>query len=406
MRRRDFISAAGAMAIGAGATFGNQGNPGAPHVWTKEIYESSISSRCWWYTPYDTGWGQEYGEPGLISRDDELRQIVEMELGLGEIPPWAEVLVTRGIKYACPCGHYRYPSPFLELLAHIGAERAPGFPHGCFAVDGDRKRQAMDYCLCLDTWLTGAGPEVAAQELALLGHRKIDWERACADLWQTLGAHEEWRELAVERLLHLLRFWVKFTVWDDDAASEFGRDEYLGTCKGLLRPFEEIDMVLPAFDEGASPRLQRLTQRLKSECPEELQWGDDFVTEWWLCAPKAFRFLECNLWQIGRGRRVVQGEPVPVFLGCEDTYPNQDEAAAWFAAFTEALAGWWQGATPAGQVGNRVSDLLGTPTPVKAWLVRLFRRKLMRLVENGEQFTSLVTPERAGRRGTGKLFGI
>jgi hypothetical protein len=30
----------------------------------------------------------------------------------------------------------------------------------------------------------------------------------------------------------------------------------------------------------------------------------------------------------------------------------------------------------------------------------------MRLVENGEQFTSLVTPERAGRRGTGKLFGI
>jgi len=163
----------------------------------------------------------------------------------------------------------------------------------------------MDYCLFLDTWLAGAGPEAASRELTLLGHRKVDWEVGCADLWQILGPREEWRELAVERVLHLLRFWVKFAVWDDDRASQYGRGEYVGTCKGLSRPFEEIDMLLPAFDEASSPRLRRLEERLASACPSALRWDDTFVPVWWLCAPKAFRFLERNLWQIGQGRRVA-----------------------------------------------------------------------------------------------------
>jgi hypothetical protein len=41
--------------------------------WSKEVYESSLSSRCWWYTPYDEGWTDGVG----IAVDDELRQIVE-----------------------------------------------------------------------------------------------------------------------------------------------------------------------------------------------------------------------------------------------------------------------------------------------------------------------------------------
>jgi len=264
----------------------------------------------------------------------------------------------------------------------------------------------MDYCLFLDTWLAGAGPEAASRELTLLGHRKVDWEVGCADLWQILGPREEWRELAVERVLHLLRFWVKFAVWDDDRASQYGRGEYVGTCKGLSRPFEEIDMLLPAFDEASSPRLRRLEERLASACPSALRWDDTFVPVWWLCAPKAFRFLERNLWQIGQGRRVAPGEMVPAFLSCDDTYPNQDEAAAWFASFTDALEGWWRGAAPRGQVGERVSGLLGPQTPVKSWLVRLFLRKLRRLVENGEEFASLVSPTHSHRRGTGALYGL
>ncbi len=53
--------------------------------WTRENYEKSISSRCWWYTSYDAGWNgcREYGTD--ISTDDELRQIAAMEQELGVV---------------------------------------------------------------------------------------------------------------------------------------------------------------------------------------------------------------------------------------------------------------------------------------------------------------------------------
>jgi hypothetical protein len=49
--------------------------------WDKETYERSISSRCWWFTPYDSGQWND-----LIRADDELRQIVEMEVALDGVP--------------------------------------------------------------------------------------------------------------------------------------------------------------------------------------------------------------------------------------------------------------------------------------------------------------------------------
>ena len=38
--------------------------------WTREAYEASVSSRCWWFTPYDDGWAGSN-----LARDDELRGI-------------------------------------------------------------------------------------------------------------------------------------------------------------------------------------------------------------------------------------------------------------------------------------------------------------------------------------------
>lgn len=56
--------------------------------WSKDTYEQSLSSRCWWFTPYDGGQWSD-----TICADDELRRIVEMEATLGDVPPWAQQIV-------------------------------------------------------------------------------------------------------------------------------------------------------------------------------------------------------------------------------------------------------------------------------------------------------------------------
>ena len=110
--------------------------------WNKETYERSMSSRCWWFTPYDGGQWND-----LIRADDELRQIVEMETMLDGVPQWAARIVERSIHTACPCGHYLFPLPYLEVLEAIGTMAPPTFVHSCFAVERERKRQAQDYAL-------------------------------------------------------------------------------------------------------------------------------------------------------------------------------------------------------------------------------------------------------------------
>jgi hypothetical protein len=113
--------------------------------------------------------------------------------------------------------------------------------------------------------------------------------------------------------------------------------------------------------------------------------GGDHLTCGWLCAPKAFRYLERIVWEIGggrsaRGRIAQKGERVPGFLRCEDTWPNLAEALAWWHAYLATLDGWWREEPEQGAVAVQVYRRLGEPTPVKRWLVRLLRHSL-RLAE-------------------------
>ncbi len=364
--------------------------------WTQECYQQSLSSRCWYFTPYDGGvWSD------LVREDVELAQIVGMEYALGVVPLWARHVVEGAINQACPCGHYLFPRPYLEVLDAIGTQTPPRVIHSCFTVGRERKRQAMDYCLCLDAWLAGAAPKAPACELLVLGYRKVDWYAICRDLWQTLGERDECKTLLVERVLHSVRWAIKFTVWDGDSASEFGRDRYLGAYSetGDAVSIDGYYERPPADYEQASPRVQQIESRLDGLCPD---W-DVFrgqLSEWWLCAPKSFRFLERILWAIGQGRPLRSGDKVPGFLRCEDTYPSQDEAAAWWNVFRDALDGWWRGQPRDGPVADDVGSRLGESTPVKCWLVRLFAHKLWRLEENGEQLTHLVRAGHGHRRGT------
>lgn len=368
--------------------------------WSKEVFENSISSRCWNYTPYEEGWdgARKYGAD--LPKDDELRQIVEMEQELGIVPEWARQLVERDINYVCPCGHYLFPKPYLEAVSAIGSQSVAPMIHTCFTVERERKKEMMDYCLCLDAWLAGASPEAPARELMVLSHRKIDWMTVCADLWEVLGDHSERKCLLVERFLHLIRHSIKWCVWDDDLATEFGRDQYLGDYIPETARYGNPALRIAGFQEKASPRVKRIEARL-AEISEGLPVD---LEEWWLCAPKAFRFLERNLWMIGKEGLHREGEEIPCFLQCEDTYPNQDKVAEWYRAFCAALSGWWREQPEKGDVADEVNQRLGETTPVKRWLVRLLLRKLRRLEQNDEQFTNLVAPKHNHKRGTSPVI--
>jgi len=319
-----------------------------------------------------------------------------MEASLPDIPQWARDV---GIDLVPPCGLYNFPEPLLQVLSLIGSADPVAisrtFKLKCYAADAERKRHAQDYCLCLDAWLAGAGPEAPAAELNALSLRKIDWSAVCRDLWSMLGDRTEKKELQVELVLNAIRHAIKVSRWTDDPGTVFGRDQFLGEYK------EWPDFV----DYGVyahSARAQRTIARLKELNPDwtwETMSRVDYGT-WWLCAPKAFRFLEHDLWAIGHNGPAGPEDDVPGFLRCEDTYPNQDDAAAWFHGFCEALDAWWRGEKPTGQVGEMVSERLGDSSPVKQWLVRLFLKKLKMYEATSGILKSLVRPLPGRKRGT------
>lgn len=315
-------------------------------MWTKEVYEKSVSSRCWCYTPYDAGWDESHRHGPDMRADNELEQIVAMERALGGVPEWAQRVVETSINFLPPCGHYLFPGVYLEAVSAIGEEAPPTFVHACYAVERERKERMTDYLFCLDAWLAGAAPEEAAGELEARGRTEVDWQAVCADLWNVLGERTETKELLVERTLHRQRWWLKSTVWDDDARDVFCRDQYLGEVRCSRDHYGNPAFRDPYFAESKSHRIQRVEARLAEIC-QDWEWFKDVIDWSWLCAPKAFRFLEGLLWSIGKERPAVSlpsyplenPEQVPGFLRCEDTYPDREQASRWSQSFLAALLG-------------------------------------------------------------------
>jgi len=112
--------------------------------WCRETYEQSVSSRCWTFTPYDDGWGP------ALSADGELREIVEVERSLGEVPSWARDIAEGAVRLPPFCPHHAFPQPYLEVLDAIGSQppcgrcksnaglvpgtRSPAARHGVYGV--------------------------------------------------------------------------------------------------------------------------------------------------------------------------------------------------------------------------------------------------------------------------------
>jgi len=385
------------MAGGAGREDVNWEAKVSNAKWSKERYDAAVLSEWWWFTPYDKD-DPSYWQN--VSKDDEMRELVAMEESLGLVPQWVRSV---GIGYLPPCGLYTFPQPLLQVISLIGAGDEvtidETFKQQCYAADRDRKRAAQDYCLCLDAWVAGAEPNDPVAELDAFASRRIDWSSVCADLWSVLGTRTQKKELQVELLLNAVRHAVKTCRWADDAGTVFCRGQYLGNYKA------NSDGTVSYGTYLHSPRARRIVDRLK-ELDPEWEWAKmskvDYGT-WWLCAPKAFRFLEYDLWAIGKGHPIENGQDVPGFLHCEDTYPSQDEAAAWYSQFCAALEAWWRGNNPTTRVGEAVSQRLGERSPVKQWLVRVFLKKLKMYEATSGIFNGLVHPNPQRKRGTRPL---
>jgi len=355
---------------------------GSTVEWCREAYATSISSRCWWFTPYDAGWDA----CANISKDTELKEIVVMEATLSLVLDWARQIVETSIRFLPACGAYTFPLPFLECVSAIGEQTPPTFVHGCFTADSAQKKAMQDYCLCLDAWLAGASPDSAAAELAALGYRKIDWHKVCRGLWNVLSPRSELKELLIERLLHSQRWKIKSYPWDNNPCDQFGRDQYLGDfrqdgCEAKREGY--IACELHGFKEKSSPRINELERKLVASCAD-WKWFRYTIEYGWMCSPKAFRHLECLIWSIGKERQAAttrdhplkDAQQVPGLLQCEDTYLNQDEAAAWWRDFLSSLAAWWQGKELTGPLGGDITGRLVQRTPLKRWLVRLLVRNV------------------------------
>ena len=123
--------------------------------------------------------------------------------------------------------------------------------------------------------------------------------------------------------------------------------------------------------------------RLSAICPD-WPWFRSFIRDSWLCAPKAFRFLERLLWCVGKEKRAVSlpshpmesGDRVPGYLQCEDTYRNIAGGKEWVRAFVAGMRLWIAGGEPDGTVASDIQRRLADRTPVKLWLVGLYLRKI------------------------------
>jgi len=237
--------------------------------------------------------------------------------------------------------------------------------------------QAIVYCL--DAWLHSAPLETAIWELERHSIDGRDWAGIVSRITTTLGEPHPLRVLLIERLIHRLRWWIKVHSWDNDGRTQFGLDQYLGDPRGDgdWGDFGDPELRDPYFVELGEPDIVTMEERIRIEVTD----GEALlvrVQSTWLCAPKAFRYIERILTEIG----CIGTTDTPDFnqrlLDCDDTYPDFEQAREWETTLLNRLASWLVGDSDA------VPEL-GPVTPTKHWLAGLLRYRLT-LMDNWSRF--------------------
>lgn len=354
--------------------------------WTKQAYESSVTSRCWSCTPWEAGWDQ-------IQQLPEVKAVFAEETALGQVPQWAEEVVDRMIAQMPLCGHYSFPRPILQVCRAIGDRKCPDFVIGHYTAEPQRKRLMSYYVFCLDAWLKQAPLEVAKAELAMRDNLGRDWAAILEAVYKTLGTACEPKTLCVRRLIHRQRWWIKTLIWCDDRRDRFMLDVYSGDVRGdeaNYGAYGNSPFGDPYFVERDLPEMKELAEQIRTTAPggKELL---GLLEHNHLCGPKAFRHLERLILRIGSlGSQAEPDYDAPI-LQCDDTYPDFGACEAWYKAFVSSLNAWLDGD------GQTVGEL-GEVTPVKRWLVRILLHKV-RLYEQHNPFGRLVGIKPAGKSG-------
>ena len=357
--------------------------------WSEQAFLTSATRRGFGCTAYVESWRN-------CEQSAELRSIFDEEVALQYVPEWAIDIVDRMLSSPlAPCGHYSFPTPVLQVCKAIGEERAPDFVIGCYTADSARKTLLSYYIFCLDAWLKEAPLSIASAELARRDSLGKDWGQVLQNIYQTLGERDPIKRLLIERLLHRLRWWVKTHTWEGDRRDRFMLDSYLGDVRGRgdWGEFGEEGLEDPYFTEMEEAEVRRLEQEIRQRVPG----SKDLLTriqETWLCAPKAFRYLERVIIEIGSMGTTEKPDLSRSVLQCEDTYPDLAAHRRWYDSFMMALEAWLAGRTEA-------IPALGEVTPVKHWLVRMLRHRL----ELMSQWTRFVAGIPQGRSGLGAVTG-
>jgi len=164
--------------------------------WSKETYERSVTCSCWWYTAYDAGWDDSAKYDHDLRKDAECarssarkRCCVRCPTGRGNRPRYDPAYPAVRTPHV--------PGGISPVVDAIGAQCPATFNYTCYTADASRKREAMDYCFCLDAWLAGVSADSTAAELNGLGCLRLDWGTVCGELWRVLGQHTEKKDLLV-----------------------------------------------------------------------------------------------------------------------------------------------------------------------------------------------------------------
>ena len=357
--------------------------------WSREAWDGSVSAKAynsdWWSTLTPET------EPGLWV---ELRSVFAEEASLDEIPGWASEIIVRMMELPM-CGYYAYPDNVAQVIAAIAAQRAPKVVLRCYTVDAGRKVLMSYYVFCLDAWLKYAPLASAVAELRLRDPLGKDWEQIASAIYETLGEGTEIRRIAVERLIHRLRWWIKSLIWADDKRDRFLLDVYSGDIRGdeeHWSAYGNSPYGDPYFAELGLPHVKALEARILAEVADGRHLLD-CIHSTWLCAPKVFRYLEKLIAEIGGIGSEAARDRVRPILQCEDTYPDFSANHAHFIDLLEHLGAWLDGQ-------EHALPALGTGTAVKHWLVHLLRHKLVFHARYEDNFAKFVGERPHGKAGT------
>ena len=360
--------------------------------WSRKAWDSCASSGA-----YNSGWWETLTvekERGLWT---DLHSIFEEEKALPEIPRWASDIIGRMMELPM-CGYYAYPANVMQILNAIHDEQCPAIVLRCYTADSHRKMLLSYYVYCLDGWLKNAPIAEVIAELSFRDQIGKNWREIASVVYRTLGEPSEIKKIVVERLIHRQRWWIKSLIWMDDKRDRFLLDVYSGAIMGDEEEwgaYGNSPYGDPFFVELRLPYVKAMEEQILAEVTGAAGLLERIHCTW-LCAPKAFRYLERLISEIGA---IGSGPPpaeVPSFLHCEDTYPDFAANRAHFEDLLRRLRLWLDG-------DERQFGSLDAASPVKRWLVHILWHKLKFHAEYEENFGKFMGLRPHGKNGAKSL---